>query len=129
MGERTTSTPPKRLLPPSRTEWNSALFSVFPQIAAMFSPRRVEVGPTQTQTDLLAVVLAHELSHLLLSHSLEGVTSSDMYETLGTITSDSGYFARYIAKSVPNYVTNVSLTISYSHDYLSIHGCFRTNLQ
>ena len=51
-------------------------------------PSEVRPTPTETQTARLAVVLSHEISHLLLSHSLEGLTATDFYFLLGNLSTD-----------------------------------------
>lgn len=48
----------------------------------------VPVGATKYHSDQLAVVLSHELGHLLLSHSLEAWASSNFYDLLGTLSTD-----------------------------------------
>lgn len=48
----------------------------------------VSIGATKYHSDQLAVVLSHELGHLLLSHSLEAWASSNFYDLLGTLSTD-----------------------------------------
>ena len=46
------------------------------------------VGVSKHHSDQLAVVLSHELGHLLLSHSLESLAANSMDELLGTLATD-----------------------------------------
>ncbi|KAL5487578.1 hypothetical protein ACEPAI_5686 [Sanghuangporus weigelae] len=68
---------------------SNALFGVFQQAAAA-SPRypNMPVIPTKYETDQLASTLAHELGHLLLSHSLESYSSNNMYQSIGDFATD-----------------------------------------
>ncbi|KAL5507762.1 hypothetical protein ACEPAH_5380 [Sanghuangporus vaninii] len=67
----------------------SALFGVFQQATAA-SPQypNMPVTPTKHETDQLASTLAHELGHLLLSHSLESYSSNNMYQSIGDFATD-----------------------------------------
>ncbi|KIO20462.1 hypothetical protein M407DRAFT_245803 [Tulasnella calospora MUT 4182] len=58
-------TPP----PASRSLWSSVFGSASPP--APSPPPLSQVGPTPEQTSKLATLLAHELSHLVLSHHIE----------------------------------------------------------
>ncbi|EJD01669.1 uncharacterized protein FOMMEDRAFT_158821 [Fomitiporia mediterranea MF3/22] len=80
-----TSAPEK----PAASSASSALFGVFQQ-AVVSSPQNpnLPAPPTKHDTEQLASVLAHELGHLLLSHSLETRASNDMYERLGIFFTD-----------------------------------------
>jgi Peptidase family M48 len=60
--------------PPEEVSWWSFLFGFLP--STPLRPSRVE--PTPEQTSQLAVLLAHELSHLLLSHHLESLSSASI---------------------------------------------------
>lgn len=51
-------------------------------------PHPIFVGPSKEQSDQLAVVLSHELAHLLLSHTLEHYAANDFYEVLTTLSTD-----------------------------------------
>ncbi len=51
-------------------------------------PRPPRNSATPEETEQLAVILAHELSHVLLAHSLETLASNNMYELLGTLSTD-----------------------------------------
>ncbi|KAI5117558.1 hypothetical protein M0805_004471 [Coniferiporia weirii] len=65
----------------------TGIFGIF-QKTANHRPVSTTFIPTKYETDQLASMLAHELGHLLLSHSLETLASSDMYELLGTLATD-----------------------------------------
>lgn len=63
-------TPP----PPAKT-WFAALFGSF---ASVSQPYTTHPTPTEEQTSELAILLAHELSHLVLSHHLETLSSGSI---------------------------------------------------
>lgn len=44
--------------------------------------------PTKYETDQLASILAHEIGHLLLSHSLESIAADNAYDLLSGIATD-----------------------------------------
>lgn len=69
------------------TETNSLLkaFGLFGSIA---TPSVQPVGPTKYETDKLASILAHELGHVLLSHSLESIAADNAYDLLTSIATD-----------------------------------------
>ncbi|KAL5527852.1 hypothetical protein ACEPAG_6653 [Sanghuangporus baumii] len=69
---------------------SNALFGVFQQAAAASSPQypNMPVIPTKHETDQLASTLAHELGHLLLSHSLESYSSNNMYQSIEDFATD-----------------------------------------
>ncbi|KAJ7158750.1 hypothetical protein C8R46DRAFT_1110165 [Mycena filopes] len=58
--------------PQTSSLWSSLVGSVF----GSSSPRPTHPVPTPSQTTELAVLLAHELSHLILSHHLETLSST-----------------------------------------------------
>ncbi|TCD69340.1 hypothetical protein EIP91_007896 [Steccherinum ochraceum] len=59
------------------TSWYSALFGgIFPSQPAVPAPPHPI--PTEEQTSELAILLAHELSHLILSHHLETLSSTSV---------------------------------------------------
>ena len=68
---------------------SNALFGVFQQAAAVSPPHpNIPVMPTKHESDQLASTLAHELGHLLLSHSLETYSSNNTYETIVVFATD-----------------------------------------
>jgi len=58
---------------PEETSWWSYLFG-----SILNTNHRQQPVPSPEQTNRLAVLLAHELSHLILSHHLESLTSSSI---------------------------------------------------
>lgn len=73
------SSPP----PQQRQSWFSSLFGVPPSAAPQ------QRTPTEEQTAELAILLAHELSHLILSHHLETLSSgSIIWPGIISITAD-----------------------------------------
>lgn len=60
-------------VPPVQQSWWSALFGGLSSNAAQPPPT-----PTREQTEELAILLAHELSHLILSHHLETLSSGSI---------------------------------------------------
>jgi len=62
-------------VPPERSSWLSSLFGSF---FAFDPPARPQPVPTEEQTSELAILLAHELAHLLLSHHIETLSSGSI---------------------------------------------------
>ncbi|PCH42389.1 hypothetical protein WOLCODRAFT_137881 [Wolfiporia cocos MD-104 SS10] len=61
--------------PPAQTSWLAYLFGSLFSISPPPSRRPV---PTEEQTSELAILLAHELAHLLLTHHIETLSSSSI---------------------------------------------------
>ncbi|KAI0078822.1 hypothetical protein K474DRAFT_1660004 [Panus rudis PR-1116 ss-1] len=63
--------------PPQSNSWWSSLFgAVFPSNPKPLQP--TQCIPTEEQTSELAILLAHELSHLVLAHHLETLSSGSI---------------------------------------------------
>jgi Peptidase family M48 len=72
------NTPPSdRTLPQTRSEEVSWWSYIFGSISPI-SSRHSHIIPTPEQTDQLAILLAHELSHLVLSHHLESLSAGSV---------------------------------------------------
>ncbi|KAI9461624.1 hypothetical protein BJY52DRAFT_188621 [Lactarius psammicola] len=72
----------KSLAPPTSTSNppdTSLLYRVFGGLFASPSPSPAQYHPTPEQTTDLAILLAHELSHLFLSHHLETLSSMTIF--------------------------------------------------
>lgn len=60
--------------PPAAKSWWSSFFGTFGSVSPPYS----HPIPTEEQTSELAILLAHELSHLVLSHHLETLSSGSI---------------------------------------------------
>lgn len=65
---------PSVMSPPPEESWLSSFFSLF-----TVSPPAAHPIPTPEQTSELAILLAHELAHLILSHHLETLSSGTVF--------------------------------------------------
>ncbi|CCM02219.1 uncharacterized protein FIBRA_04299 [Fibroporia radiculosa] len=61
--------------PPARTSWFSGLFGGLFTLGTRVPPHPT---PTEEQTSELAILLAHELAHLLLTHHIETLSSGSI---------------------------------------------------
>ncbi|KAH9935259.1 peptidase family M48-domain-containing protein [Amylocystis lapponica] len=61
--------------PPQPTSWWSALFG---GLFTLASPLPAHSAPTEEQTSQLAILLAHELAHLILAHHIETLSSGSI---------------------------------------------------
>ena len=59
---------------------------IFSNLVKPYSP--IVAAPSKREDEELAAVLAHELSHALLSHTLEAESAGNMYDLLTTILAD-----------------------------------------
>lgn len=73
---------------PLSTTLSHATVSLPGIFSSVQKPTPIPSGPTRHQSDQVAAMLAHELGHLLLSHSLETWAGTGMYELLTTMTTD-----------------------------------------
>lgn len=77
-----------REIEPKRDSTTNALFGIFRQ-ASVSSGRTIPgLMISKEKSDQLACTLAHELAHILLSHSLESHPSNDFYEFAWTLITD-----------------------------------------
>ncbi|KAL6307455.1 peptidase family M48-domain-containing protein, partial [Sparassis latifolia] len=65
---------PAAVLPQERSWWAALFGSLF----ALNSPPPVHPVPTEEQTSELAILLAHELAHLILAHHIETLSSGSI---------------------------------------------------